>query len=50
MSAAPAPISPTLAEFIKANPELQNHSSERVLEPEPALTKPVKTAGTPSAK
>lgn len=32
---------PKLAEFLKANPELQNHSSGVVLEPEPALTKPV---------
>ena len=35
---------PTLAEFLKANPELQNHSSGVVLEPEPALTKPVTEA------
>ena len=32
---------PKLAEFLKANHELQNHSSGVVLEPEPALTKPV---------
>lgn len=35
---------PTLAEFLRANPELQNHSSTVVLEPEPALTKPVTEA------